>query len=180
MNIVIFDFDNTITKFNVNFNVGMRSVVQGFHLAAEHFADYKREELFCKLFQSNKFIDFLRREKRNGTIFVVVSFGFNDVVRKVVYKHGLSDIFSDYLTPSSFGYADGYEHIKKFRGKNMVLKYLMKKYGIHDKRRVMILDDNPHTIEYARKDGFIYYHSAKTGLDKQCLPKLVGFIRNRN
>lgn len=184
--VVAFDFDNTMTKFNVCqkiYEYKMNSYVSDPEvLVRMMLSEYKMEDIFCELFRSRDFLAYLRNVKSTGRVkFVVISFGYKKIIELLLCKYGINDIFSGVYSPIDFGLKDNYNHAKELNGKNVMMKRVMKDFNFKgENNSVMLVDDNIVNIKYAEKGGFSSIHvEGDQGLTKLYRYRIAKFVEGR-
>lgn len=183
LKILAIDFDQTLNRINLSFRIKLAKIFRDLDpktLAPEILNRFKPEEVLSDLFLESAFIKYLRKLKSSGQAKIVVtSFGFRAAVEEVLRRYNLKDLFHRVYTPQSFGYPDGWEHFKAFRGKNLMLEHIMKKYNVQSKKSVLLVDDSVTNINYAAHDGYNVILSDDDGLKKEHGKMIIKYIRLR-
>ena len=163
VNGLVFDFDNTITKFQLIINIPFESISN-----YKSYVDQRTEDILSDLFKYSKFINNLRKFKNKGNYIGIASYGYKDVIKYVLDKFNLRDIFNDYiLTPADFGLKEAVSATIQLDGKNKMIKTFQQQWNIMDKHKIMLVDDSEPNILRALKEGFYAIKSNEYGLIKE-------------
>jgi len=158
--LLIFDFDNTITKTNTEPGIN----IEKYQL--------------CDLFKDEKFIEELKEFKKNGNIVAILSYGYRNIIDAFLKHNNIVDLFGTIFTPSVFGLQEGYEHIDKLDGKNKMIRALVSGLELSiDKSKIMLVDDNKDNVYRALLGGYNSLLSEKSGLSDLKKDVLLKFMK---
>lgn len=136
MHCVIFDFDNTLTTFNVSMAV---NELNG------------NENVFTDIVCSLDFKKWLQFLKNKHIKLYVMSFGYNNVITNYLKKYDLYNYFDKIYTPSSYGLKDGFSYSKIAKGKNRFIERICS--GILNDN-ILLIDDDRTNIAWAKEAGY--------------------------
>ena len=181
--IVAFDFDNTLTKFNVSSNVivlqdgGINDVNMTVSILE---MKYGLNNIFSDLVNNMYFANYLRLEKSKDTIFVIVTYGYKEVIELLLKRRGIIDIFSAIYTPIDFGLLEGYDHFKRLNGKNKMLEKAKQDYGNKiNNKDILLVDDNKKNIDSGIQCGYsTLYVISNDGINFDNFDVIKKFINN--
>ncbi len=156
--ILVFDFDETLTKIHVF----SKYTAQG---KSQELQDMSENEMKNRLVCSayNELKRAIQEWQKQGIIVAIASFGkkqdINAVVRKVYPMIAEADIF----TPASVGKREG----RSYDDKNDILAHIMQVHsGVRATNpEVMLVDDSETNIQGAINDGFKGYWIENTSKD---------------
>ncbi len=158
--VLIFDFDQTITKINTDPSIAV--------------SYYELSELF----NDPDFIAELRKFKEAGNIIAIISYGYRDIIDKFIIHHKLEGLFGTIFTPTVFGLREGYEHIDKLDGKNKMINALNQMLDLNtEKSQIMLVDDNKNNVYRALLAGYNSILSDSTGLNQKKKDVLIKFMK---
>lgn len=136
MHAVIFDFDNTLTKYDVSSQIDKLN---------------GDEIVFTDTILHDDFRQLLRLFKAKNIQIYVLSFGYNNLITNYLKNHDLYKYFNGIYTPSSFGLKDGYSYANIANGKNRMIKIICKDIPSEN---ILLIDDNRTNIAWAKEEGF--------------------------
>jgi hypothetical protein len=159
--ILAFDFDNTIAKIMLS---DIKSV---------------NKNVISKPFLSNDFINYLKRLKQKyNAKFVIISFGYNDVIKHTLNMLDLLDLFDFIITPSYFNLSEGHDYYKELNGKNKMLKIISTKFKVSN-HQILLLDDNKKNIDIAITKHYKVSHVIdRNGLIDKNIKDIQTFVEN--
>ena len=180
--IVAFDFDNTLTKFNVSSNVMVlqNSGVNDVNMIISILEmKYGLNNIFSDLMNNMYFANYLRLEKKIGTIFVIVTYGYKEVIKALLKRRGIYDIFSAIYTPIDFGLSEGYDHFKSLNGKNRMLEKAKHDFNNTVKNdKILLIDDNKKNVDSANYCGYkTIYVISNDGINFDNIDSIEEFIK---
>lgn len=136
MHYIIFDFDNTLTQYNVSVKIDS---LKG------------NENVFTNIVCTNDFRSWLQVMKNKNIKIYIMSFGYNTVIKHFLKISNLYQYFDDIYTPSSFGMKDGYSYSKTCDGKNKFIQLICNNTQSDN---ILLVDDDRTNIAYALKSGY--------------------------
>lgn len=178
--IVIFDFDNTLCRYNVyGFNLRLNDINDRTIKIDEKI--YNIEILFNDY---NKLVNIFKNLKKNGVKICIASFGRYDIIQKIVDK-AFPGIFDYILTPDNIDKETNKKYIKIFRhlvdfkcpdfyGKNMMIKKIMEKFNVNDPKKIIFFDDDYSNFSCSKKYiGIDSYNNSTVGINATLLEDLL-------
>lgn len=101
----------------------------------------------------------------------IASFGYKDIIKKIIEEKNIDHHFKDVLTPGIF---DDYEDGIGMIDKNRMIEFILKKYGFN---KPFLVDDSGTNIKNARKEGYLSYHiSYKGGINDNDANNIIRII----
>lgn len=136
MHCVIFDFDNTLTTFNVSVKKDMLT---------------GNENVFTNVVTSNNFKQFLQILRNKNIKIYILSYGYHHIIVNYLKKFNLYHYFDDIYTPSSYGLKDGYSYSEQANGKNLFIERITRNIKNNN---ILLIDDDRINIAWATEVGY--------------------------
>lgn len=156
--ILIFDFDNTITKIHTIGLVGPNKDLT-------KIDTMQKSDLLSDLFNDSNFINKLINFKNDGNNIGIASYGYKNVIKYILNKFNLTELFDDaILTPADFNLNEGYNVTKLLNGKNSIIEKFSQDWNQPDKHKIMLIDDDETNIFRAMNAGYYAIKSSTLGL----------------
>lgn len=181
MNIIIFDFDLTMTKFHTtNYVTQLRRSYSQESLSdlVDLMLDIVgRDDLLSELFSNDNSVLKLRKLKnKNNVKFAIASYGYKIMIEKILKKFGLSDLFDQIVTPQDFGLMDGADQTQELNGKNVMIMHLIGIYNIKNRSHVLFFDDSSKNVSLAKRQFYISCQVGDEGLQTQDLNGIIDYV----
>lgn len=138
MHCVIFDFDNTLTTFNVSASINRLN---------------GNENVFSNIVCSDDFKRWLTLLRNKNIKLYILSFGYHHVIVSYLKKYNLYYYFDNIFTPSCYGLKDGYSYSEKANGKNKFIEGICKDLKNDN---ILLIDDDKTNIAWAKEAGYQY------------------------
>lgn len=185
MNLIIFDFDLTMTKFHTtNYVTQLRRSYREESLSdlVDLMLDIVgKDDLLSELFSNHCSVLKLRQLKRTNNVkFAIASYGYKIMIEKILKKFGLDDLFDQILTPQDFGLLDGADHTQALNGKNVMIIHLLGIYNIENRSNVLFFDDSSKNVNLAHRQFYIAYQVGEAGMHSQDLDGIIDYVENHN
>lgn len=159
--VIAFDFDNTLTRFNVSMTVmGLHEtgIDDPVMIASILEQRYGLDGIFCDLMSNIYFINYLKQLKLKGLIYVIVTYGYKKIIELLLKKRGIYDIFSAIYSPETFGLKESYDWCQQLSGKNKMLEKVKADFNITDNKKILLIDDSDRNIDYAKQANYSVLH----------------------
>lgn len=142
--IIVFDFDNTLSKFSVP--NAMRSL---------KLTSVKQlSNVFSEVVLSSQFQSYIYRKKLQGVKIVIASFGIKQYIVQLLQLYNLQGLIDSVWTPNDFGLQEGYDYKEQLEGKNVMLQKIAELYNVDSKNDVILIDDNKYNVSVAKRVGY--------------------------
>jgi FMN phosphatase YigB (HAD superfamily) len=200
--IVAFDFDNTLTRFNVSSQIygiasryksstgksmttqdAVKELLRGCQPLPDKARGSSWGESPCSVSAMFCDVQWLREIKKiqsKNTVFVVVSYGYKPVIQELLKQRGILDIFDKIYTPTDFGLSDGFDQFDSLQGKNIMLERVRADYGFFRvNAKMLLVDDNKKNIDEAVKAGYsVVFVQTAAGIDDNHINGVIKFINS--
>jgi len=151
--IVVFDFDYTLSKYDLSTEVAMNiGIMDDMDFTIRNVLKFR--DYLSPLFRNKEFINFLKKTKSDNVKYYIVSYGLHDMIDYVIKENNFDDIFTDIYTSKIFDLEENHEFVDLLDGKNRFFKKIMREENMTDKKNILFFDDNPKNYEKAILGGY--------------------------
>lgn len=184
--IVVFDFDGTLTRFNIPAELSriksmFRTSKNDPFMVVDNALKYMvknigLDKIYSELVIDKSFLDLINNMKNQDIRVIIMSYGYNDIIKKLLEAKGYTDLFELVITPADFNLKEGYDQTEKLDGKNVMLNRVSKVYGVR-KENIILIDDSFENVKRACQKGYKILHvDSGNGLTLNMLKMIADFV----
>ena len=179
--IIVFDFDGTLTRFNVPTELFKIKRALNLDVIDESLKYLIKNNgisnIFSEFVVDSSFLKLIQDMKSKNIRIMIMSYGYKDIIKKLLKAKGYSNLFELIITPADFNLKEGYDQTKNLDGKNIMLNRVRKVYGVN-RDNILLVDDSYENIKRACNKGYKVLHvDSGNGLTKDMVQSITSFAK---